>query len=115
MTSDKDRIISDEIKEKEFNEYKKSSIESDAVVKCWQKKYKNTRGIKYFIEVKLYEIIHPTTREDIGGYEISCQLYLTPNHDAVNMTFLDSTISEVEEFIEKLFEIGKLEYYELYY
>lgn len=115
MTNEKDRIIAKELEEKKFNSYNKSEFDSDSVVKCWQKKYRDTRGIKYFIDVKLYEIIHPVSKEDIGGYEVSCQLYLKPNHDAVNLSFLDSTITEVEKFIEDLFELDKLEYYELYY
>lgn len=112
---EKDKVISEEIKDKTFNEYQKSSLDSSSVIKCYQKKYRDTRGIKYFIDVKLYKIIHPTTKEDLGGYEISGQFYLKPNHDAVNMEFLDSTISEVESFIDKLFDSGDLDYYELYY
>ena len=80
--------------------------------KYYQKKYKDGRGIKYFLEVKHYTLIHPITKEDLSGYEVSGQFYLKGSHEAVNMEFLDSSIEKAEEFVNTLFDNNLLEYYE---
>ena len=108
---DKNKIIEQELIDKGFTEYKPTMFDNNAD-KCYQKRYREGKNTKYFIDVKHYTIIHPTTKEDIGGYEVSGQYYLKDSHNAINMSFLDSTITEVEEFIDKLFEIDLLENYE---
>ena len=105
-------IIEKELEEKGFISYKPSSYER--CEKCWQKCYRDKKGKKYFIDVKYWKLIHPTTQDDLSGYEVSGQYYLKGNHNAVNMSFLDSSITEVEQFIDKLFELDLLEYYELF-
>ena len=110
--TDTDLIIEHEIDEKSFKSFKVPMF--DNCTKIWQKRYRDKNGIKYYLEVRYYDLVHPTTKEDLSGYEVSGQFYLKGNHKAVNMTFLDSTISEVEEVIDKMFETGQLEYYELY-
>ncbi len=80
--------------------------------KMWQKRYKDGKNTKYFLNIDYYKLTHPTTREDLSGYEISSQVYLKGNHNAVNLTFLDSSIEEAEATIDKMFEDGILENYE---
>lgn len=112
-----DRImnkIEKELKEKNFHEYKPSSIESPSVDKCWQKRYDDEQGNKrYFLDVKHYKLRHPTLGTDLSGYEVYTQLYMKGSHNAFNINFLDgTTITEAEQFIDELFESGKLDNYE---
>ena len=47
------------------------------------------------------------------SYTYSCQLYRKDTHAAVDMEFFSSwTIDQVEEFVENLFQSGRLDYYE---
>ena len=108
----KNKIIEEELIDKGFIEYPKSPLQSETLTHFYQNKYRDEKGIRYFIDVCYYSLIHPTTKEDLSGYEVSGQFYLKGNHNAVNMDFLDSTITEVEQFIDKLFELDLLEYYE---
>ena len=112
MNKYNNKIIEEELINKGFIEYPKSPLHSESVTNCYQKRYRDDKGTKYFIDVCYYKLIHPTTKEDLSGYEISGQFYLKDNHNAVNMDFLDSTITEVEQFIDKLFELDILECYE---
>lgn len=100
------------LKEKGFTEYTKSSFDSSSVDHVYQKMYRDKIGKKYFINVKHYKMYHPATFEDLSGYEVSTQVYLKENHNAINLDFIDSDIDEAESVIDKLFEIGLLDYYE---
>ena len=108
------KLIKKELKEKKFEEYAPTPLfDSDACDKCYQKRYDDEKGKKYFLDVKHYDLQHPTTGADLSGYEISTQLYLKDGHKAFNINFLSGiTISEAEDFIEDLFKGGKLDYYE---
>jgi len=104
-----DRImnkIEKELKEKNFREYKPSPLDAASVDKCWQKRYDDEQGNKrYFLDVKHYELRHPTLDTDLSGYEVSTQLYMKGSHNAFNIDFLDGiTITEAEQFINELFE-----------
>ena len=60
-------------------------------------------------------MIHPRTGEVIfSGFEYETQLYRADTHDAVDIEFHNSwTIDLVEEHLEKMFETGLFDYYEL--
>lgn len=105
-------IVKKELKDKFFHEYKKVPWQSDSLKHLYQKRYRDEKGTKYFIDVEEWEIRHPSTGEDLGGYEIKSQLYTKNYHDAINITFLDNTISTAEAFIDKLFDADMLDYYE---
>lgn len=97
-----------------FVEYDVPIFDSPGIDHFYQKCYKDDFGKKYFIDVRHYKIHHPTTFEDLSGYEVSSQLYLKDSHDAVNMTFLVADIDEIEEFIDRLFDNNMLDYYEVW-
>ena len=97
-----------------FKEYSRSPIDSEAIDHVYQKSYRDERGKKYFLEVKHWKLVHPITNEDLSGYEVSGQFYLKGNHNAVNISFINSDVDEAEEFIEKLFDNNMLEYYEIW-
>lgn len=76
-------------------------------------------GKKYFIDVhKISNEWMPESQKRQERYkpfyyEYSCQLYKKNTHAAVNMEFFsDWTIEQVEDFVEKLFQSGGLDYYE---
>ncbi len=96
-----------------FIEYDITEFDSAAVDHFYQKCYKDDFGKKYYLEVKHYVLFHPYTGEDLSGYEVSGQFYLKNSHNAVNMSFLNSHVNEVEDFIEKLFDNNMLDYYEV--
>lgn len=95
-----------------FKEYEPTQF--DKCDKCFQKCYRGMDGSKkYFIDAKYYKIIHPTTHEDIGGWEYSTQVYVKGTHDAINMNWLNE--DSFEDFIgviEDMFATGILEPYE---
>lgn len=94
-----------------FHEYKPAQF--DSCNKCYQKCYRGMDGSKkYFIDVKYYDIVHPHTHEQIGGYEISTQLYRKGTHNAINMQFLNDDLDDAINTIETMFASGLLEPYE---
>lgn len=97
-----------------FKQYEKTYLDSPACNGCWQKLYRDDKGKKYFLDVKHYDLVHPTTGDQIGGYEIETQVYLKGSHDAINIKFLNDNLEEAEKFVEFLFKEGKLDYYEEY-
>ena len=44
--------------------------------------------------------------------EFEGQYYKKGNHNAMNITFIDWKLEEVEEWLDKMFEAGMLEHYE---
>ena len=107
-------LTREDILSRGFKEYKPSEFDPSSCDECYQKLYKDENGKKYFMNIKHYTLIHPTTREDIGGYELECQLYIKDTHDSFNIKFLEDDIDEAENLIEFLFDSGKLDYYERY-
>ena len=100
-----------ELFERGFKEYKPTVF--DNADKCYQKCYRDGNTKKYFLDVKHYSIKYPHTHEDLGGYEISTQVYVKGTHTAINIKFLNDDIDEAEKFIDELFEVGQLEPYEV--
>lgn len=97
--------------QKGFKKYEPS--EFDGCDRCYQKCYRSFDGTKrYFINVKYYDLVHPYTHEQIGGYEISTQLYRKGSHNAINMTFLNDDLNDAINTIETMFTYGLLEPYE---
>jgi hypothetical protein len=97
--------------EKGFKQYK--PLQFDTCNKCYQKCYRGFDGSKkYFIDVEYYDLTHPYTHEQLGGYEISTQLYRKGTHDAINMTFLNDDLDDAINTIETMFASGLLEPYE---
>ena len=95
-----------------FAKYDVPSYEPSSVDACYQKRYKDGKNTKYFLDVKHWDIKHPDTNADLGGYEINGQFYLKGTHNAINMTFLTPDLDEAENFINSLFDKGLLENYD---
>ena len=105
--------------DREYKKYNKTPFQSDMILYNFQKRFDDDVGKKYFIDV------HKATNEWMRewdkqqswytpySYTYSCQLYRKDTHAAVDMEFFSSwTIDQVEEFVENLFQSGKLDYYE---
>lgn len=102
-----------------YKKYNKTPFQSDMILYNFQKRFDDDVGKKYFIDV------HKATNEWMReldkqqswytpySYTYSCQLYRKDTHAAVDMEFFSSwTIDQVEEFVENLFQSGRLDYYE---
>lgn len=103
-----------------YKKYNKTQFQrSDIYLYNFQKRFDDENGKKYFIDV------HKITNEWMSEnqkqeewykpyhYTFSCQLYKKGTHAPVNMEFFsDWAIEQVEEFVEKLFQDGELDYYE---
>ena len=102
-----------------YKKYEPTYFDNKSVVARFQKRFNDDIGKKYFIDI--HKITHEWMREWDKkqswyipySYEFSCQLYKKDTHAAVNMQFFsDWTIEQVEEFVERLFQNGELDYYE---
>lgn len=85
----------------------------------FQKRFDDEIGKKYFIDVHKHsnDFMQEWDKQQEWyyqySYEYSCQLYKKKSHAAVNMDFFnDWSLEEVENFVEDLFKLGKLDYYE---
>ena len=102
-----------DILERGYHEYKPTMFDQ-YVEKCFQKRFDDETGKKYFIEIKLYEpIVHPITGETYPHtYEYETQLH-NLDDEPVNLQFFAGwTIDKVELYVEKLFDTGWFQYYE---
>ena len=82
---------------------------------CFQKRYDNDKGKKYFITVNKWRpFTHPHTGETFpSAYEYTTQLYKKESHDALNLLFHSSwKLEDVESCLETLFATGMFDYYE---
>lgn len=103
------------ILEKGYKEFKPTQIHSDRTSKCFQRRFDDDIGKKYFININKNDwkgLLHKEV-EDSYIYEYEVQLYSKDTHDAINMLFHSSwTLDQVEEFVENMFQSGTLDYYE---
>ena len=100
-----------------FCEFRKGPFQDDGIKTCFQKRYDDKIGKKYFITVNLWDAWrHPYTGKVIPAcLEYSVQLYSKGAHNAVNLLFLSSwTIDLVEEHMERLWDTGLYDYYEIF-
>ena len=102
-----------DIIERGYAEYK-PTIFDHHVEKCFQKRFDDEIGKKYFIDIKKYEpIVHPDTGEAYQhSYEYETQLH-NVDDEPVNLTFFAGwTMEKVEDYVKQLFDTGLFQYYE---
>jgi len=98
-----------------FSQFEPPSIYPVGVETCFQKRYDDDVGKKYFITVLKWEpMTHPYTLETTPSqYEYEVQLYNNIGHDALDLNFHSSwTLDQVEDYLEKLWNTGLFDYYE---
>ncbi len=101
-----------------FKKFSPSSFDSNDVEICFQKRYDNEIGKKYFITVKKWKAWrHPHTGELIPpAYEYDTQLYKKDGHDAINLLFHSSwELEDVEKYLEAMWKTGLFDYYEKFF
>lgn len=102
-----------------YKKYSKTPFDSESVMYNFQKRFDNENGKKYFIDIRKIDnrwmedkYVNKSWYRPFT-YEYSCQLYKKETHDALDIDFHSSwTIEQVENFVEKLFQDGLLDYYE---
>ena len=112
---EKDKITEQKLLDEGFQKFSPSRIDPDSVERCYQKRYDDETGIKYFITIRKWKgWIHPYTGEKAEpAYECSTQLYQKDTHNALDLTFHSSwTLEDVEKYLESLFDTGMYDYYE---
>ena len=100
-----------------FYEYRPTPFDCDGVETCFQKRYDDEYGKKYFINVKKWRAWkHPYTGEVTPpSYEYDVQLYKKDGHEAIDLLFHSCwTLSGVEAYLEKLWNTGMFEHYETF-
>lgn len=103
--------------EKGFKTYDPTSFDPDGVVQCFQKRYDDEAGKKYFITVRKWgSVRHPRTGDVFPeNYEYGVQLYRKCTHAAVDLLFhCDWDIDSVESCLESLWATGCFEHYEAF-
>ena len=99
-----------------YKEYEPTKFDPSSVEKCFQKRFDDNRGKKYFIDIKKWEeFAHPYTGEKFdASYEFHVQFCSLEGHP-VNMNFFYGwSIEEAEKYIEHLFGTGLFKHYELF-
>ena len=90
-----------------YKEYTPPPFVSNNIEKCFQKRFDDEIGKRYFITVNKWNTLAGNI------YEYETQFYKKDSRDAVNMTFHSSWgLSDVEEYLELLFETELFDYYE---
>lgn len=100
---------------KGFSEFRPTAFDSNGVEKCFQKRYDDELGKKYFITVRKWSaMLHAYTGvESPPSYEYEVQLYKKGSHDALDLMFHSSwNLEDVEAYVEAMWGTGLFEHYE---
>ena len=104
-----------ELLERGYTRCRPSPVDGDCVTDLYQKRFSDENGIKYYINVKRWDLnlrsgaprVFPPTLE----YEM--QLYQAGTHYAVNIVFFNNwALADVEEYAEWMFSSGRFDYYD---
>lgn len=101
--------------EKGYKEFSPSELDSEAVSKCFQKRFDDEIGKKYFITVKKYDwSAYPEYNiPENYSYEFDTQLYQFETHYPINLIFFSGwNIDSVEKHLENLWNDKDYDYYE---
>lgn len=97
-----------------FHEYEPTRFDAENIITCFQKRYDDELGKKYFIDARLWDFSWSDKVPENYHPELCMQVYQKDTHDAVNFTYIDWDVDQVEKFIDRMFELGLLEHYELW-
>lgn len=81
----------------------------------FQKRIRDNKGTKYFIDCWWYDNSAIPTLVEIGKGEMvqfECQFYNVDNSAVMNVTLFEKDVSKVEEYFEKIWIGMNLGYYE---
>ena len=101
-----------------FKRYPRAWFESDGIDVCFQKRYDDEVGKRYFININKWKPIEDRNAPDgvwpaNYEYEVYFQNNDSEKRGAIKiLLYAGWDIDEVEEYVQKLFETGLFEYYE---
>ena len=96
-----------------YKEYPPTPFHNSGIVKCFQKRFDDDNGKKYFIDIHKWDFSGYTDVPDPYPYEYSIQMYKGEDRNAVDLMFHSSwKVEDVEAFVEKMFHEMGMEYYE---
>ena len=102
-----------DILDRGYKEYKPTPFHNSGIVKCFQKRFDDGTGKKYFIDIHKWDFSRYTDIPDPYPYEYHMQMYAGEDRDAIDITFHSSwKIENVEAYVEKMFQVMEMEYYE---
>ena len=111
-------MMTDEyIIEKGYKEFEPSSLKNNSISKCFQKRFDDENGKKYFITINKWDWTW-THRDDMPdhSYELETQLYKKDTREPIDMTFFSGwEIDDTEEYLEKIWNTEMFDYYEEWY
>ena len=96
-----------------FKEYR-NYFANKGVVASFQKRYDDELGKKYFIDANIWDWTF--TDKVPGNYsiEFNGRYYQNKTHSAVNFTFIDWELEQIENWLDSLFDNHLIEHYELW-
>ena len=103
--------------ERGYKKYKPAQFDNDSIIARFQKRFDDSFGKKYFINViKWSHYYVPENRRDKWwepfGYEYEVQVEMDDERPLNLLFFSNWTIERVEKFMEEFFEKMKPNYYE---
>jgi len=107
------KITSDEqLIELGFTKYDRLDIQNDSVKYFFQKKFKDDKGTKFYLECEVWDLswINPELYNIV--YEFKTQVYQKGTHQPINVEFFSTDYEEVVKFIDDMFDTNLLDYYE---
>lgn len=100
--------------EKGYKEFAPSRFDNASIVKCFQKRFDDEIGKKYFITIKKWDWT-PYHYIDISDYtyELDTQIYKKDTHEPINLSFFSGWhLDDVEDYMEKIWNAELFDYYE---
>lgn len=95
-----------------FKEYRPTPFTDKGVITCFQKRYDDELGKKYFLDCNVWDWTWTERIEENYSLEFGGQLYQKDTHDAMDYTFIGWELEQSEKFLEDLFTTGLFEHYE---
>ena len=93
--------------------YYKNPFASESVVASFWKKYEDSKGIKYYIKMNVFDCSNANSSAKEYQIEFCGQYYQKGTHNAMDITFIDWEFEQVENWLNEMFEKGLIEYEEL--
>lgn len=105
-------MILNDILKAEYKTFVPSAIDGECVKRLFQKRFTDKVGVKYFITIKEWDFSRYGMKEPIQ-YESTVQLTKKQNGGTLDLEFFnDWELSDVENFVEKIWKNHGFEYYE---
>lgn len=97
-----------------FHEYKPTPFDNESIRTCFQKRYDDEIGKKYFLDCKVWDWTWNNQIPEKYHPEFCGQMYQKGTHDAIDYTFISWDLDQAEKFLEDWFQSGLLEHYEIW-